>query len=346
MKPDTQRDEMLTRYLLDNMPEDEKQRVEEIFLQDDALFEEMLALENELMYEYKQGNLTPHEEKLFEQRFLATSQDKHKAMFADAFLKTIDSFEPKAEEAKTETIISPQPLLLQSFLSLFSFQSPVLQFGMAAAVLLLTIGGVWLFVQNAKMRGDLANLQNKQAEEQRRLEQQIEEKQKEKERLEGELSQEREQSQQDQKRIEELEEKRKQLEREIEEARKQSNQRKQQNQSPENRSIFAVLLPGGSRDGGEEMKTVELTKNVKTLALSLQLLRTGDYKSYAVTVKSVEEGGEILSRSNLKARGKYVSVQIPTRLLKNGDYKLTLSGLGVEGVKEKIEDYYFRAIEP
>jgi len=344
MKTETKNEETLVKYLLGKLPDEETQRIEERFFQDDSYFEEMLALEDELFYEYQQGNLTTQERIAFEKRFLNGKEEKSKAAFADAFLKTIDRVEIKEEKAVAPVVESSR---WKSFLAFFNFQSlNALQFGMAAAVLLLMLGGVWLFVQNAKMRGDLATLQNKQAEEQKRLEQQIEEKQKEKERLEGELAQEKEQSQQDQKRIDELEEKRKQLEREIEDARRQSNQQRQQNQSQENRSILAVLLPDASRDPSQGMQTVQITNNVKTLRLSLQIIPEGDYKSYGVSVKSVDQEGEIFSRSQLKARGKSVMVQIPTRLLKNGDYKLTLSGFGANRAKEKIDDYYFRAIKP
>lgn len=57
MKTQTEKDEMMRRYLLDEMTDEERESVEEMFLEDDEFFEEIAAFEDELFYEYKQNRL-------------------------------------------------------------------------------------------------------------------------------------------------------------------------------------------------------------------------------------------------------------------------------------------------
>jgi septum formation inhibitor MinC len=336
MKLDTQKDEMLTRYLLGDLPDAEKQRVEENFLKDDALFDEMVALEDELMYEYKQGNLTSREEKLFEKRFLATKQDKQKAIFADTFLKTIDSFAPAKQVVQKDNVVADVPW----WKSLFSFQSPVLQFGMTAAMLLFLVGGAWLFYKNNQLKNDLATLQ-KQNDEQKKLEQQIEEKQRQKEQLEIQLAQEKQQREQNQEQIKKLEDERAKLEKEIKDAR---NQQTPKSSSPQNRtSIFAVLLPSLSRGSGET-QIIKITDTVSVIKLRLQLKRDDEYKSYRAVAKNVDDGSEVFNRSQLKSIGRAIMIQLPAKSLKSGDYEITLEGIAGDGNAEVIDDYNFRVI--
>lgn len=347
MKTETQKDEILTRYLLGDLTDDESEKIEERFLQDDSYFEEMLALEDELMYEYKQGNLTAKEEQLFEKRFLATKQDKQKAVFADAFLKTIDDFAP-TEKVKTKVHTETATTSFwKSLSSFFSFQSPALQFGMAAAMLLFLLGGAWLFVQNNRLRNDVASLQQN-TEEQNKLKQEIENKQRQKEDLENQLAQEKSQREQNQAQIKKLEEERSKLEKEIEERRNQQNQ---QSSPPQNRtSVFATLVAGLPRSGGGKWVTVTFTQNTRLLSLQLKLKPNNDFMSYQATLKSVDDDREIWKSQPLKSRGagknKTVSFQLPVNNLQNADYNIVLEGVNESGATGYVDDYYFRVVKP
>ena len=347
MKLETQKDEMLVRYLLGDLSDEERQNIEKRFFKDDSYFEEMLALEDELMYDYKQGNLTRRDEELFETRFLRTHQDKLKADFAHAFLKTINDFAPiKEGQKKSDVTALPfwKPLL-----SLFSFQNPALQYGMAAAMLLVLLGGVWLFVKNYQLRDEVANLQ-KQTDEQNRLKQEIEEKQRERNHLEAQLAQEKQRRELDQEQITKLEEERAKLEKEIANAREHVNQQPKTAAPQKRSSVFATLVPGlFSRSGGPEMQTVNLTPNTKMLSLQLRLKRDDEYLNYQATLKTLDEDNKIWKSQPLKARGKgknkTVSFQLPVNILQNADYDLLLEGVNGNGATELVDDYYFRVVK-
>lgn len=335
MKHETQKDEILTRYLLCDLPDEERLRVEERFFQDDSYFEELLSLEDELIYEYRQGNLNARERLLFEKHLLTSSQDKRKAKFADVFLKTIDDFASQKEKTEEKAFVSIP--FWKSFSSFFNFQNHALRFATAALLLLFLIGGIWLFVKNNQLKTEVANLQRQQ-DEQQKLKREFEEKQKEKERLETELARETQEREKSQDQIKKLEEERAELEKEIEAAR---NGQTSQNRS----SIFAVLLPGLSRSSGQQAKTITITKDTNIIRLQLQLKRAGVYKNYKIALSNVDDGNAVFNRSNLKAARVSVTVQIPVTNLKNGDYEIILQGITANGDAEEIDDYYFRVVK-
>lgn len=59
------------RYLLGELPPEEAERVERELLADDAAFEDLLAAEDELFFDYAQGALPPEQRRRFEAVYLA-----------------------------------------------------------------------------------------------------------------------------------------------------------------------------------------------------------------------------------------------------------------------------------
>src|ERR1035441_6404894 len=78
---------LMTRYLLGEATEQEQSRLEEQFFTDDPCHQQLLALEDELRYDYAQGGLTPHQRKLFEARYLADQAGKERAALAKAVME-------------------------------------------------------------------------------------------------------------------------------------------------------------------------------------------------------------------------------------------------------------------
>src|SRR5262245_14345184 len=70
----TETERQLMRYLLGELSEEEKTRLEERFFAEDDYFAELLAVEDDLIDEYVQDALSPRERALFEQHFLVSSQ--------------------------------------------------------------------------------------------------------------------------------------------------------------------------------------------------------------------------------------------------------------------------------
>ena len=353
MKIKTLNDEMLKRYLLDDVSDEERQEVEERFLEDDLLFEEMNALEDELFFDYRQNRLNLKESAAFERKFLRAPQEKEKAAFAGAFLQmTAELAGEKVEKAPPVSFWQP----LADFFK--SFGSP-LQLGMAAASILLILGISWLFYQNLQMRGELAILQNNRAEEAQRQEEIIAEKQNRQSELEQQLLAEKEKAEQNERQIQEIEQERANLQEEIDELKRQNTKTPSGSlpqpgvtpapQPP--RSIVALVLSPGmfSRGGGAGMERIALSGSAKSLRINLRLETQNQYQSYRARVLSVSEGTEIWTSAALKPQGKgakkSVTFIISANLLNRADYEISLIGVNENGGTEEIDTYYFSVLK-
>ena len=83
------------RFVLGLLPDDERDRLEREALADDGLYEQLVAAEDELFYDYARGALPDAEERAFEERFHQTDEGKRRLAQARAILETIESRAPR-----------------------------------------------------------------------------------------------------------------------------------------------------------------------------------------------------------------------------------------------------------
>lgn len=359
MKLPTLNDSILKKYLLNDISDEERQTLEEQFLQDDSIFDEMVALEDELYFDYQQNRLSSKERKAFEQKFLQTPQDIEKAVFANAFLETTaDLAKEKVKIIEEEKSVS----WWQSIVAFFDFSGSMMQLGGAAALLLLTFGIIGLLIQNSRLQNEMADLQNRENQEIQEQERILAEKQKRQTELEKQqadlelqLAAEKQQKEQNEQRIKEIEANRQKLDQEIKENRQKADeirqnpaQPKRPNVSPQPSFATLILSPGiFNRSEGEGMGKVKLSSELKNLQLRLLLKNKEDYASYDVIVKTVDDQSVIWTSSGLKPQGKgtnkSISLLVPTKNLQQADYELSLIGITKNGEREEVSIYYFGA---
>lgn len=342
-------EETLRRYLLDDASEEERQAVEERFFEDDAFFEEINALEDELFFDYRQNRLSAKERAAFERKFLQTAKDGERAAFAEVFLQASGEIAAeKIEKRKSKPFWQP---LADSF----NFFGSPLEFGLAAACVLLLFGVSWLFYQNRQTQNELASLQNGRTEELEKQEEIIAQKQRRQSELERQLSAEKQKTEQNEEQIREIRAEREGLEREI----AKLGERKAETppvtvprpdkapvSPPSGRVVALVLSPGMfSRSGGEPMKRINVPASAKHLRITLRLEIEEPNQSYRAILRTVDQGAEIWTSPPLKAEGKEakkkVSLNIPAHLLKRGDYEISLLKVTESGDAEELENYYF-----
>ncbi len=112
-------------YLLGKLSEDEREKVEERLMVEDALFEELEILKGELIEEYREGELRGKERESFEHGFLSSAEGRQRQVFAVA-IDTLEQHRPQ-----------PQPIGLLERISAF-FRKPqwaVPAVGLAAVVI-------------------------------------------------------------------------------------------------------------------------------------------------------------------------------------------------------------------
>ena len=107
MRDEADNEKLLIMYLLGSLPEEQRLQVEVEFLSDDHLYERLLALENELFYDYAQNKFSPGEREQFEKRFLSSELNRKKAMIASALTRMMS--ESASVEATEKNIADREP---------------------------------------------------------------------------------------------------------------------------------------------------------------------------------------------------------------------------------------------
>ncbi len=141
---------MMIRYLLGEATEEEQQQLEEQFFTDDDGFQQLLALEDELRYEFAQGGLTPQQRKSFEKRFMTTPEGREKVALAKAVLTKTQEAHPIRTPSRWRAFVQslvPQGLGMRTSLA------------GAALALVVMAGGTWLMVETAQLRNQVGQLQ-------------------------------------------------------------------------------------------------------------------------------------------------------------------------------------------
>src|SRR5882724_2245299 len=92
-------DDALIEYLLGELSDQERDRVEDKYFADSAFHERLLVLEEELTDSYVRGALSPEQRRHFEEWFLRTPERKQGLEFARA----LAGYTPAARISATET---------------------------------------------------------------------------------------------------------------------------------------------------------------------------------------------------------------------------------------------------
>jgi len=135
----------LRRYLLGSAPEDERESVEQALLADENLYEELLAIEDELIDQYVWGQLPEPERTSFLQYLDALPDHKERLEFAQALRAHSLGSRAEASVATAGSRGTPEEG--------FGFRVPALF--LAAAVLLIMLGGVWSLATISALRNEV-----------------------------------------------------------------------------------------------------------------------------------------------------------------------------------------------
>ena len=311
---------VMIRYLLGELSEQEQLQLEEQYFGDDDWFEQFLAIEEELIDDYVQGQLSRRERERFEKYFLTTPQRRERVEFAKA-LKQYTAEEQKAS-APASAAPSPQPEpWWRFFLNFLLAPHPVLQPAFAMAVVVMMLGSAWLFVQTMHLEDQLAQFQAEQREglERRRS-------------LPPEPNDPSEQ-------IRELAEKLNHEKRQ----REQLEQKLAKAQPPQPAVVSFALGAGALRDI-EGAKRLVIPRGAEVVQLQPDFEDGGEYKSYRSVLRTAE-GEEVWSQGMLKARlsdaGKTVVLNVPALVFIDNNYILTLIGVKPDKTMEIVGSYPF-----
>ncbi|MGH9803267.1 MAG: hypothetical protein ACRD82_23125, partial [Blastocatellia bacterium] len=146
MKPQNDNQQLIVRYLLNDLSEEEQARFEDAYFAAPDLFEQMEAVEEDLIEDYVRNRLTANERAQFERHYLATPERCEKIAFAEALVGV-------ASELTTPTVVPSPPVPWWNWLL------PKPAVGWAFAALLLLAACAWLFIETRKLRSQVNQIQ-------------------------------------------------------------------------------------------------------------------------------------------------------------------------------------------
>src|SRR5215510_183207 len=109
MRRTTEHDERTIRYLLGDLPETEQTAVEQEFFVDQEKFEEVWAIENDLVDRYVRGRLSRRERELFERNYLQSPKHRERVAISRKFLEAADR--QVVESGVAPQAVNPAPSL-------------------------------------------------------------------------------------------------------------------------------------------------------------------------------------------------------------------------------------------
>ncbi len=318
---------LIRQYLLGELSPEERERIEKRVMSDDASFETLLLVEDDLMDQYVRGGLNSEERQLVEKHFLASPERQQSLRFAKAFQRHVDS--------NPTPIVTPQPIPVkepswwQRLPLILRLQNPAVAFSLIAALLLLAAGNVWMWRRGPS--SDQSEVPAKNEE------------------LQKELARERDRNNELASELARAQNEKAQVEQQLAEVKgEQKPHPPPVTPSPTNTPVLSFVLSSNLVRGSEgPSNTVTVPSNTRNIQLRL-VLDSDEYRDYRAVVvqvggSDVHTAGRINSRNG--KNGPEVSLTLPAGRLESGDYQVKLTGRSSTGEVESVSSYYFRLIK-
>jgi hypothetical protein len=321
----TKQEDLMIRYLLGDLTEEEQTQIEELFLADNEYFEQLAAVEDALIDDYAQGALNEYERRKIESLLLSSPRQAREIEFVKDLISYV-SAHPSVEQNEQSSIQSERPGKLRSLLALLRVRNPGKRFSIAVALLLIAFG-LYMAFWNLTLQRKIARMEAQQAvleKSDQELQQQIGKQENSHEAIVQELEAERR--------------KRDQLEQEL-----AALQESRLQNSTNDIAILDLRTDSASRGGGE-LRVVRIRPELSRLQIRINLGGKGDYKSYGAVIKTFD-GREVWSRNQInpgQANLGRLILTVPASVFANDDYILTLRGQTKAGDIVEIGDYSFR----
>ena len=323
-------DENLVRkYLLGQLPKRELERFEVGLLRDDQYYETLTALEDEvedeLIDQYLNGELTDPEREYFERIFLKIPERAHKLKIIKA-LKEQAAGTPELVHAVTEpAILRPAyPNARWSPLAAV-FQNPIVGLSMAAALLLTMLCCLWLVIRSNRLENQVRYARS-QGQSDPALKEQLDQMGKNNEELTAKLRA--------------SEEQRASLEQDL------ATLKERGSQTPAS-TVASVILFSSRRSSGQGVSTLHLTPGATEARLTLNVedVDPKDYKRFRALVKK-RSGAEVWRSENVKLQTRgtraLTTLTLPIKSLTEGEYTVDLDGETNDNQLEPVGIYSFR----
>ncbi len=135
-------DERIIAYLLEELPEDELERFEDVCFAQESWPTEINLVEEDLIDAYLRNELTPERRRLFERNYLITEARRERVTMAAALLRHVD--EHNAASRTVVAVPPAEPTWSERFRAFWNSQTLGLRAATAIAVVAVIAGALWL----------------------------------------------------------------------------------------------------------------------------------------------------------------------------------------------------------
>lgn len=298
MRGDSLPDEEIKKYLFHELSQVEQERFEEKLFAEDDYFYEVLEAENNLIDRYALGLLKGEELARFERSLPASPQRREKVANSRALQRRIAEEKQAAAAAEAaSTAEVSRGSIWERLAGFFRPQGLPLKYAGAALMLLLGCGLVFLLVERARLRREVAQLREGRG---RELQAQIDASRAREAELRQQIERERERAQELDEHLAGEGAERERLQQELEKLRRDS--------APTAPTVATVFLPLMGRGGGG-VKVVTVGRETRRVVLGLEL------------EESVSAGG----RYSVEVNGRVVASGLRPKSPAVGRPRLTVS---------------------
>ncbi len=309
MAKDPVNDDLMMRYLLGDVSDDEQVRLEELYFADDRVFEQLAALEDELIDAYVRAELSGPQRKQFEVYFLNSTERRRKLAFAESFSRYLS-------EAPRATSFAERETWRNRITGWLGIHGRTARWAFAAAGAVVLIVGAGLVRENWRLRTQLRQMQAEQTELQQREEQ-----------LSRQLSQSNVPSTG---------------------SAPGKAPAEVAGSQPHSLPIVALTLAPGLLRGSAKQEALIIPHGPHHVQLQLALENNTSYASYLATLETAE-GTRVWSKEGLKTTPEggtnIVVLELASSLLGNKDYIVRLRGTRSNAATEEIAGYSFRVVK-
>jgi anti-sigma factor RsiW len=320
------------QYLLGSLSDDEMSRVEETFFSDDARFEELEVLEDELIDGYVQAELSPEARRQFETRLRKSPRLVERVHFAKVLAEKAATSSALRQEAANLLSVASEPSAPAKrrwWQNAFAPQ-PAFRIASAACLAFLLVGGDVLVTGWLRLRKESERLNSERAalqQQKEALDRQLSAQKANREPLTAEPQQQLNQRAAEQTLLE----------------------TPQRDAKPRHSSLGSAvtvfLTPGLTRSAGAGAD-FKFGPDTAIAQFNLRLERD-EYGAYNVTARRGDKAA--FKRNGIRARhtssGSVLVIAVPVKRLPAGDYSIHVDGRNSSGQSEGVEDYSFRVLK-
>ena len=306
----TDTDDLATRFLLDELPEEERVQVENRLLADSEFFERVLSAESALVDQYVQGLLDGDKLTRAKSLFESSSLQREEVRFTKDLIAAVHESNP-AEKVQPVSSVIPETYqtAIRNPFRLGWIVPLVLGISLLAWI-------AYLYSSRRALEDQRLAAERSADETRRKLEEQLH--------ANNELSQ--------------------QLQSETE-RRTRAEALIAQMQTGESLRVTSIILaPAATERGGGGPQTVSLRTRSKRVRIQLELDDAGRFNRYSVTISTVG-GHRVWENDSLRPdRTKLdtLTLLLPAKLFEYEDYKIELKGQASDSSFVYIDDYLFK----